>query len=236
MRAIFKRELQAYFYTPAAYVYMGVFLTLGSVFFAVNNLASRSSDLLSLLWMLSYLWMLLTPVLTMRAFAGERSARTEQLMLTSPVSLYGVVMGKYLAACAVLLLTVALSLTYVFITACYARVYPAELFCGYMGFILQGCAFIAVDMLVSARSRTVMTAAVWGLGVNLSLWLVDVLSAAVKAPALVKALDFISMYKRFQPFELGQFSFADAAYFVLLSALMLFFTHQSIEARRWSEA
>ncbi len=236
MRAIFKRELQAYFYTPAAYVYMGVFLMLGSVFYAVNNLAARSSDLLSLLWMLSYLWMLLTPVLTMRAFAGERSARTEQMLLTSPVSLFGVVAGKYLAACAVLLLTVALSLVYVLITACYGRVYPSELFCGYMGFILQGCTFIAVDMLASARSRTVMTAAVWGLGVNLSLWLLDVLSAAVSAPVLVNALNFISLYKRFQPFELGQFSFAGACYFVLLSALMLFFTHQTVEARRWSEA
>ena len=79
MRAIFKRELQGYFYTAAAYVYMGVFLTLGCVFFAINNLAARSSDLNNLLWMMSYLWMLLTPILTMRSFAGERKARTAHL-------------------------------------------------------------------------------------------------------------------------------------------------------------
>lgn len=107
MRAIFKRELQGYFYTAAAYVYMGVFLTLGCVFFAINNLAARSSDLNNLLWMMSYLWMLLTPILTMRSFAGERKARTDQLLLTSPVSLWGVVGGKFLAACAVLLCSVA---------------------------------------------------------------------------------------------------------------------------------
>ena len=110
MRAIFKRELQGYFYTAAAYVYMGVFLTLGCVFFAINNLAARSSDLNNLLWMMSYLWMLLTPILTMRSFAGERKARTDQLLLTSPVSLWGVVGGKFLAACAVLLCSVGLSL------------------------------------------------------------------------------------------------------------------------------
>ena len=109
MRAIFKRELQGYFYTAAAYVYMGVFLTLGCVFFAINNLAARSSDLNNLLWMMSYLWMLLTPILTMRSFAGERKARTDQLLLTSPVSPWGVVGGKFLAACAVLLCSDGLS-------------------------------------------------------------------------------------------------------------------------------
>ena len=65
MRAIFKRELQSYFYTAGAYVYMLVFFALGSVFFAVGNLAAHSSDLTGFLWNMGYLWMLLTPVLTM---------------------------------------------------------------------------------------------------------------------------------------------------------------------------
>lgn len=236
MRAIFKRELQAYFYTPAAYVYMGVFLILGSVFFAVNNLAARSSDILSLLWMLSYLWMLLTPVLTMRSFAGERSGHTEQMILTSPVSITGVVAGKFLAAAVVLLLTVLLSLVYVLIAAVYGRVYVGEIVCGYLGFILQGCAFIALDMLVSARSKTVMTAAIWSLGANLALWLADVVSAAVNVDFVRRILDFISLYKRFQPFELGQFSYAGALYFIAFILLMLFFAVRSVEDRRWSEA
>lgn len=166
MRAIFKRELQGYFYTAAAYVYMGVFLTLGCVFFAINNLAARSSDLNNLLWMMSYLWMLLTPILTMRSFAGERKARTDQLLLTSPVSLWGVVGGKFLAACAVLLCSVALSLVFVLIVALYGQVYPQELAVGYLGFILQGCAFIALDMLISAQCRAPMTAAIVAFGGN----------------------------------------------------------------------
>ena len=103
MRAILSRELQSYFYTPIGYVYMGVFLTLGSVSFAVNNLAARSGDVLTLLWDMSYLWLLLSPILTMRSYAGEKKARTDQLLFTSPVSLSGVVWGKFLAAAAVLL-------------------------------------------------------------------------------------------------------------------------------------
>ena len=94
MRAIWKRELQGYFYTPVGYVFMGVFLLLASVMFYVSIMQNRSSDLPTFIGMLSYLWMLLCPVLTMRLLAEERQRRTDQLLLTSPVSLPGVVLGK----------------------------------------------------------------------------------------------------------------------------------------------
>ena len=236
MRAIFKRELQGYFYTAAAYVYMGVFLTLGCVFFAINNLAARSSDLNNLLWMMSYLWMLLTPILTMRSFAGERKARTDQLLLTSPVSLWGVVGGKFLAACAVLLCSVALSLVFVLIVALYGQVYPQELAVGYLGFILQGCAFIALDMLISAQCRAPMTAAIVAFGGNLLLWLMDVLNAAIDIKIVNSILTFISPYQRCAPFKLGQISFASALYFVAAIFLCLFFSVRTLDARRWREA
>ena len=76
MRAIFRREMQSYFYTPAAYVFMGVFLALTSVFFGVNNLAGRSSNLMTLIAAMSYLWMLLSPVLTMRLLSEERKQKS----------------------------------------------------------------------------------------------------------------------------------------------------------------
>ena len=235
MRAIFTRELQSYFYTAAAYVYMGVFLALGSVFFAINNLAGRSSDLLSLLWQMSYLWLLLSPVLTMRSFAGEKKQRTDQLLFTSPVSLWGVVLGKFFAACAVLLLTVVFSLVYPLIVALYGKVYFGELFAGYLGFILQGCLFIALDMYISARASAPMTAALLAVGVNLLLWLLDVLNAAVNADIVNTVLGFLSPYMRYEPFSLGQISYAGVAYYVLFIAVMLFFTVRRLEERRWSE-
>lgn len=236
MKAIFKRELQAYFYTPSAYVYMGVFLVLGSVFFAVGNLAARSSDLLGFLWNMSYLWLLLTPILTMHTYAGERKARTDQLILTSPVSLGGIVLGKYLAGCVVLGCTVVLSFVYVLIIARYGRVYSGEALCGYLGFILQGCAFLSLDMLVSARARTPVTAAVWAFGVNLLLWLMDVLSTAVNVELITRVLYFLSPYRRYAPFQLGQVSYAGILYFLVFIALMLFWTVRTLDARRWREA
>lgn len=234
MRAIFKRELQADFYTASAYVYMGVFLALGSVFFAVGNLASRSGDLPGFLWNMGYLWMLLTPVLTMHVYAGERRSRTDQLLLTSPVSMAGIVLGKYLAACAVLIFTVALTLPYALVVALWGKVYPGEMLCGYLGFLLQGCAFLAIDLFVSARSRTPITAAVWAFGVNLLLWLTDVVSSAVGIAWIQRILRFISLYRRASPFQEGQLSLANALFFLAVTALMLFLTARALEARRFS--
>ena len=139
MRAIYRREMQSYFYTPAAYVFMGVFLTLASIFFAVGNLSARSGNLLNLLAQLSYLWMLLSPVLTMRLLAGERRQHTDQLLYSSPCSLGALIGGKYLAACTVLLMTAAVSFVYCLIVAVYGTLYLGETMVGYLGLILQGC-------------------------------------------------------------------------------------------------
>lgn len=236
MRAIFKRELQSYFYTAAAYVYMGVFLLLGSVFFAAGNLAARSGDLNALLFSMSYLWMLLSPILTMRSFAGERKSRTDQLLFTSPVSLTGVVAGKFLAACAVLLLTVSISFVYVLIVALYGKVYWGETLVGYLGFILQGCMFIAIDMLVSSHCRASMQSALLSFGVNLLLWLMDVLNSALEAGVINTALSFLSPYMRLSPFVLGQLSIASVVYFLVIIFLSLLFTVHTLDARRWREA
>ena len=85
MLASWKRELQSYFYTPVGYVCMGVFLALSGTFFYMLILGSRSSDVLTFLGQLSYLWMLLSPVLTMRLLAEEKQKRTDQLLLPGTV-------------------------------------------------------------------------------------------------------------------------------------------------------
>ena len=104
MKTIWRREWRAYFLTPVGYVFIGVFLAVSSVLFFLEILAPRSGDLPTFYGSMSYLWMLLSPILTMRLLAEERQKRTDQLLLTSPVSLPAIVLGKYLAAVSVLLL------------------------------------------------------------------------------------------------------------------------------------
>ena len=97
MKAIWKRETQGYFYSPVGYVFLGVFLAVSSVLFYLDILNTRSGDLPAFIMHISNLWMLLCPILTMRLLAEERQKKTDQLLLTSPVSLPGIVIGKYLA-------------------------------------------------------------------------------------------------------------------------------------------
>lgn len=236
MGAIYRREMQSYFYTPAAYVFMGVFLALSSIFFGVTNLASRSCNLLELLSQMSYLWMLLSPLLAMRLIAGERRRHTDQLLLSSPCSLSGLVLGKFFAACTVLLTTVGATGMYALIVALYGTLYLAETAVGYLGLILQGCAFLALDLFISCFAKSQTTAAAAGIGVNLLVWLADILASAVTVDWVSSALNFISLYRRFAPFAMGQLSLSNVLYNVLFMGVMLFLSVRVLDARRWSEA
>ena len=236
MGAIYRREMQSYFYTPAAYVFVGVFLALSSIFFGVTNLASRSGNLLELMAQMSYLWMLLSPILTMRLIAGERRQHTDQMLFASPCSLSGLVLGKFFAACTVLLLAVGATVMYALIVAVYGKLYVGETAAGYLGLILQGCAFIALDLFVSCFAKSQMTAVVAGIGANLLVWLSDVLASAVTVKWISDFLNFISLYQRFAPFVRGQLSLSNTLYNLLFMGIMLFLSVRVLDARRWSEA
>ncbi len=231
MTAVWRRELQAYFYTPVGYVFTGVFLALSSLFFYLQVLRTRSSDLLSFITMMSYLWMLLSPVLTMRLLAEERQRHTDRLLLTSPVSPLGIVAGKYLAAVTVLLAAVLATGVYVLVVAAYGAVYPGELFTGYLGFVLQGCVFVAADLLVSGLTRTPVTAAVAALGVNFSLWMLDLLAEQAAAPWNA-VLTFFSLYARSEPFMMGQLSFASVFFDLSVIAVCLALAVSALNRRR----
>ena len=236
MLAIWKRELQSYFYTPVGYVFMGVFLALSGTFFYMLILGSRSSDVLTFLGQLSYLWMLLSPELTMRLLAEEKQKRTDQLLLTSPVSLPGIVLGKYLAAFTVMIFTVLLTLIYVLIIAMYGAVYPSELLVGYLGFILQGGAFLALDLFISGCASSQVTAAVTAFGVNLALWLLDLLAGSMTQSWVRDVLYFFSLYDRYNPFLMGQLSFASIGYDLSFIAAFLALTIHRLDSRRYRGA
>ena len=236
MLSIWKRELQGYFYTPVGYVFMGVFLTLSSVIFFLTIMQSRSSDLLTFIGTMSYLWMLLCPVLTMRLLAEEKQKRTDQLLLTSPVSLPGIVLGKYLAAVTVMLLTVLLTGLFVLIVAIYGQVYSGELLVGYLGFVLQGCAFIALDLFISGCTSNQVTAVVAAFGANFVLWMLDLIQSAIRIDWVNGLLSFFSLYERTEPFLMGQFSFASVGYDVSFTAAFILLTIHQMDARRYRGA
>ena len=236
MLSIWKRELQGYFYTPVGYVFMGVFLLLSSVIFFLTIMQTRSSDLLTFIGTMSYLWMLLCPVLTMRLLAEEKQKRTDQLLLTSPVSLSGVVLGKYLAAVTVMMSTVLLTGLFVLIVAIYGQVFTGELLVGYLGFVLQGCAFIALDLFISGCTSSQVTAVVAAFGANFILWMLDLLQSAIRIDWVNRLLSFFSLYERSEPFLMGQLSFASVGYDLAFATAFILLTIHAMDARRYRGA
>ena len=232
MKTIRRREWRAYFLTPVGYVFIGVFLAVSSVLFFLEILAPRSGDLPTFYGSMSYLWMLLSPILTMRLLAEERQKRTDQLLLTSPVSLPAIVLGKYLAAVSVLLLTASLTLVYVLVVAMYGTVYPAELAVNLLGFVLQGCAFAAMDLFLSGCASTPVIAAVLSFGANFLLWMLDLLENAVGAEWVARILRFLSLYRRNETFLMGQLSFAGILYEVSFAGCFLALTIYLLHRRR----
>lgn len=235
MAAIFKRELQGFFYTSIGYVFMFVFFALSGLMFYINNIAVSESDILSFLWAIAYLWIPLVPVLTMRLLAEERQKKTDQLLRTAPVSPVGIVLGKYLAAALVLMGTVLLTLVYVAVVAIHGKVYPGEVFAGYVGFILQGLAFLALNLFISGCVKSQIASAILSLGANFALWTLYSLAQNVTSQALSEVLRFLCLYNRLLPFILGQFSFSSIVYYLCFIAVFLTGATVMLNARRWKE-
>ncbi len=235
MNTIRKREIRGYFYTPVGYVFIGMFLTISSILFYLEILKTRSGNLPVFIYDMSYLWMLLCPILTMRLLAEEKQKKTDQLLLTSPVSLPGVVLGKYLAAVTMLLITAGMTLLFSLVVAIYGRVYPAELAVNYLGFILQGCALVAMDLFLSGCAGTPVIAAVLAYGANLLLWILDQLYASISEVWLAEIIKFTSLYRRNANFiKMGQLSFASVLYDLSFIAVFLVLTVFRLDRKRYT--
>ncbi len=234
MLTIWKRELQSFFHTPIGYVFVGIFLALSGLMFYLNNLQTLTGELLIFLSQLTLLIMLLSPLLTMRLLCEDRQKRTDQLLLTCPVTLPQIVLGKYLAAATVMLAAVFLTNVFTLVVALYGKVFAGEWFVGYLGFSLQCLAFLALDMLVTCFAKNQITAAIAAFSANFLFWMADLLTDYLPQGLPRDALGFLSLYKRYEPFILGQLSFASIVYFVSFIAVCLVATVHIMDGRRFS--
>ena len=239
MLAIWKREVQNYFLTPIGYVFMGIFLLLGGVFFYLNNIRAGSSDLSTMFGDLSWLFMLVVPILTMKLLSEERRNKSDQLLLTSPRSIWDIVLGKFFAACTVLLATMAVTLMYVLIICVYSTEVHAGMFVSnYIGFFLLGCAYIAIGTLMSALTENQVSAAVLTMGVNLLLQIVESVLPQITLPAALEflhpAFSWLSIYTRYNEFSVGILSIANIVYYLSLCGVILFLAVRVYDRRRFA--
>lgn len=238
MTAIFKREFSAYFISPLGYVFLAVFYGFSGLFLWLSCLSVGQSDMSGVFVLLFYVMVVLIPVLTMRTMADDKRQKTDQLTLTSPVSLLGLVSGKFLAAFSVFLLaSAALPIYAAFISLSLDKgaSFPWVSFWGnYAGILLMGAVFIAAGIFISNLTENQMIAAVGGIGVNIALCLFDIVTKYIQVDAIQNIMAKLSVFNRYYEFTLGIFSLENIVFFVSLAVVFLFLTMRFIERRRWS--
>ncbi len=235
MFSIFKRELKSYFQTPIGYIYIAVFLAINGFSFSMYTLNSAEKISLSAHFsVLLIAFTVLVPLLTMRSFSEERKTKTEQLLLTSPVSLFGVVMGKFLAAFLMVAATLLLSCVSFIALFEYGNPNGAVLV-GYMiAILLIGAAFTAIGIFISSLTENQIVAAVGTIAALLILLMIAYLNSSIPFAWLRSILNFISIYSRFSNFTYGIFDFGAALYYFSICFVFIFLTVRVYESRRWA--
>lgn len=173
MLAIIKREFKAYFSSPTGFVFMGFFLLLTGFFFVMSNVLQASPDYNAVLGSITFIFLIVVPVLTMRLISEETKQKTDQLLLTSPLSLTKMVLGKYFAAVGVFLLTLLVTALYPVLLSFFGSIAVWEILGGYIGFFLLGSSFIAVGLFVSSLTDNQVVAAIVTFVSLLFMWLID---------------------------------------------------------------
>jgi ABC-2 type transport system permease protein len=233
MRAILKRELQAYFFSPLGYVVIAVMYFFTAYYFFTCNLYGNTTDTSALFSMLFSVVMFLVPALTMRLLSEERRAKTEQTLLTAPVSRLGIVLSKYAAALLIYLLAISGTLVMALVLQYYARPDWPVVLGNFAGLFLLGASLIAVCLFVSAFTESQVMAAVGGFGVSLFLILADALYYVVQSRVLRAVFAQFSFNGRYRGFTLGIIDLYDLCFFVSIAGLFVALTAVALERRRW---
>ena len=232
MRAIYKKEMRQYLTSFAGAVFLAAYAALIGYQFTVGNLLAQSGEISGLFAQIMSMLMFLVPVLTMRLLSEEKKMRTDQLLMTSPVSVAGIVSGKFLAALTMFMIG-SLPLVLCAGVMAYYGVSPSlETAGNFAALLLAGAAFIAVGLFASAITENQIVAAIVSYVALIGLWLLDYLRLYVSHEGAAAALAYLSVRAHFAQLSGGVFALSTLTYFVSLTAMMLGLTVLAMDARR----
>ena len=234
MLAIMKRELLSYFTSPLGYVFVAVFYLFSGVFLYLFTLYSQSADMSSVYIGMFFVMLIMIPILTMRLMAEENRQKTDQLLLTSPVSLTRLVMGKFLSAFSILAMCVLIFVVYGIVLSCFADMNWAIIWGNIVGMLLLGSVCVSSGLFISTLTENQMIAAVGSIGLNIAFILVDSFASVMPVKFLQDAFYSLSFYSRYSEFTLGIFSLSNVFFFVSVAFVFLFLTVRVLERRRWA--
>ena len=245
MIAVFKKEMRSYFTTVTGYVFLGVALLISGFVLATTTFMSSdpSSDTSSYFSLVLIMSMVFLPILTMRSFSDEKRTKTDQLLFTSPVSVFSLVFGKFLSALCMFLIYLALSTLnfiplFAFVAEGAAGPNVAMIIGNFIALILVGMCFIAIGIFVSSLTENMFASAVITVATLFGLLLINGISSlgflqGNGLAAVVRyVIDWISIFARFDAFVYGYFDIPSLIYYLSVTFILLLLTERHFQARR----
>jgi ABC-2 type transport system permease protein len=223
----------AYFRAPLGYVFICAMYFFTGYYFFTYNVFNNTTETSTLFAMLFSVVLFLVPILTMRLLSEERRSKTDQTLLTSPVSRLGIVLSKYLAALCVYTLAISGTLVMALVIQRYSSPDWHVVIGNFTGLFLLGAALIAVCLFISALTENQVVAAVGGFGASLFLILLDAMQYVVANRTLRMFLNHMSFNGRYRGFTIGVIGLTDVFFFVSIAVCFLGFTAIVLERRRY---
>ncbi len=235
MFSVYKKELKSYFITPVGYIFTGAFLAVSGILFSLCTLYQAEGSSVSLYFSLLFVVLaVLLPLLTMKLLSDERRTKTEQLLLTSPISLFGMICGKYFAALTLYGATLLVNSINFTLLYMYGEPNLAIIIADIVAIFFVGAAFLAVGIFISALTESQLISAVMTMLATFSMILLSYIASVVSTEWIRVIIKWFAVYNRFSAFSNGMFDIGAIIYFISFTVAFLFLTARLYERRRWS--
>ena len=223
MLAVIKKEFKSYFYSPVGYVFIGLFLIMFSIFFYVDVFQYQSTNFEYIFYSGATILTFIVPILTMRTIAEERKTGTEQLLLTSPLSITKVVLGKFIAATLIVIITEICTFMYFAILSFFGKPPMTTALVTMLGFLFLAMSYISFGILASSVTENQIIAGIITIGFFILTWFL---------PQFNSVFSNFSLINMFSKFPTGQIDIADTVTFVTFTITCLVLTIIVMQRRK----
>ena len=223
MWAVVKKEFKSYFYSPVGYVFIGLFLIMFSIFFYLDVFNYASTNFEYIFYSGATILTFIVPILTMRTMAEERKTGTEQLLLTSPLSITKIVLGKFIAATLIVVITLLCTFMYFGILSFFGTPHITTALVTMLGFLLLAISYISFGILASSVTENQIIAGVITIGFFILTWFL---------PEFSTIFTNFSLINMFSKFPAGQIDIADTVTFVAFTVMCLLLTIIFMQRRK----
>jgi len=229
---IFRKEMRSYFNSPVAYIVITLFLAITGYFFGSSLFIADSADLRALFGIAPIIFLFFAPAITMRQIAEERRAGTMEILVTLPITDPEIVVGKFLAAFSLLVISVVLTVVSLITIASLGNVDFGASLGGYLGLIFMGGVYISIGMFTSSLSPNQIVAFIVGFVIIFAFFMLD--KVLVFFPSsIASAMEYLSVDYHFRNIARGVIDSRDLIYYFSMIFFFLFTTVKMTESRKW---